>query len=421
MIYYLVVILLAAGDLFFWWWGDRHLRPLRKSGVWRALLAALVGGQFVVLAIFLLFPGPLRHLGGGVWKPVTAWLYMWHLLVLPATMLGLLFGYSVYWLGGFLTKLVGQAPAAATATAINAPKPAPQGTATSLESVTGPTVVYPSRRQILTAAAAFAPQLVLGGTLLESVRQTGRFRIRKMELAMPGLPKGLDGMVLAHVSDTHVGRFVGERELEAIAAATANLHPDLILFTGDLIDFNLCDLPPAITALRQMEKIAPLAMCVGNHDLFENGTTFRRKLRTAELGLLLDESMAVTVRGQKIDLLGLDWGTDASPRADGMLEHMHLLLARRSSSSAFPILLAHHPHAFDLAAGAGIPLTLAGHTHGGQIMLTPNWGAGRVYKYWSGLYEKGDSKLVVSNGVGNWFPLRINAPAEIVKITLRSV
>jgi predicted MPP superfamily phosphohydrolase len=241
-----------------------------------------------------------------------------------------------------------------------------------------------------------------------------------MELALPQLPKGLDGLVLAHISDTHVGRFVGPKELEAVAVATAGLNPDLIVFTGDLIDFNLVDLPPAMAALRQIEKIAPLAMCVGNHDLFEDGKQFRRRVRTAELGLMVDESMPLEIRGQKIELLGLDWGTNASPRADGIDDHMRQVLRRRHAS-AFPILLAHHPHAFDDAAAAGIPLTLSGHTHGGQIMLTPNWGAGRVYKYWSGLYEKGPSKLVVSNGVGNWFPLRINAPAEIIQLTLRAV
>jgi predicted MPP superfamily phosphohydrolase len=94
-------------------------------------------------------------------------------------------------------------------------------------------------------------------------------------------------------------------------------------------------------------------------------------------------------------------------------------LLGKGRPDAFRILLAHHPHAFDPAADMGIPLTLSGHTHGGQIMLTPNWGAGRVFKYWSGLYEKDRAKLVVSNGVGNWFPLRIGAPAEIVHLTLR--
>jgi predicted MPP superfamily phosphohydrolase len=96
------------------------------------------------------------------------------------------------------------------------------------------------------------------------------------------------------------------------------------------------------------------------------------------------------------------------------------VLLRQLRADAFPILLAHHPHAFDPAAAAGIPLTLAGHTHGGQLMLTDTLGFGpAMFRYWSGEYRKGDNALVVSNGVGNWFPLRINAPAEIIHLTLR--
>jgi hypothetical protein len=88
---------------------------------------------------------------------------------------------------------------------------------------------------------------------------------------------------------------------------------------------------------------------------------------------------------------------------------------------AFPILLAHHPHAFDAAAAAKIPLTISGHTHGGQIMLNERLGAGPVrFRYVSGLYQKGDSSLLVCNGIGNWFPLRINAPAELLHIQLQS-
>jgi hypothetical protein len=84
--------------------------------------------------------------------------------------------------------------------------------------------------------------------------------------------------------------------------------------------------------------------------------------------------------------------------------------------------LAHHPHAFDAAAAAGVPLTLSGHTHGGQLMLNEQLGFGpAMFRYWSGWYRKGVSQLVVSNGVGNWFPLRVNAPAEIIHLTLTSV
>jgi predicted MPP superfamily phosphohydrolase len=91
----------------------------------------------------------------------------------------------------------------------------------------------------------------------------------------------------------------------------------------------------------------------------------------------------------------------------------------RGDTSAFTILLAHHPYAFNAAIAAGIPLTLAGHTHGGQLMLTPKIGFGPwLYRYWSGLYVEGKSQLVVSNGAGNWFPLRIGAPAEVIHLTL---
>ena len=81
--------------------------------------------------------------------------------------------------------------------------------------------------------------------------------------------------------------------------------------------------------------------------------------------------------------------------------------------------MAHHPHAFDPAAAAGLPLVLSGHTHGGQLNLSDRVGFGPLfYRYWSGRYAKPGSRLVVSNGVGNWFPLRVRAPAEIIHLTL---
>jgi len=126
-----------------------------------------------------------------------------------------------------------------------------------------------------------------------------------------------------------------------------------------------------------------------------------------------------------VQLLGLRWGASGqavhSPRArsdEAIADSMQVLLKQRRPE-AFAVLLAHHPHAFDPAAEAGIPLTLAGHTHGGQLMATPHVGFGPwMFRYWSGLYARSASRLVVSNGVGNWFPLRVNAPAEIVHLTL---
>ena len=142
------------------------------------------------------------------------------------------------------------------------------------------------------------------------------------------------------------------------------------------------------------------------------------RVRAARLPLLLDESATVLLPGRSspIQILGMAWS-----RSGGSIAGSMSSLMRQRNSNAFPILLSHHPHAFDAAAPANIPLTLSGHTHGGQIMLNERLGAGpAMFRYWSGLYQKpGGSKLIVSNGVGNWFPLRINAPAEILHITLR--
>jgi predicted MPP superfamily phosphohydrolase len=135
--------------------------------------------------------------------------------------------------------------------------------------------------------------------------------------------------------------------------------------------------------------------------------------------MLVNESRLVPIRGQQVQLLGLSWNRD-----DELIANSVRQLARQITPGAFPILLAHHPHAFDAAAAEGFPLTVSGHTHGGQLMLTETVGFGPLmYRYWSGLYRKSEhegASLVVSNGVGNWFPVRIGAPAEIIDLTLRA-
>ena len=129
--------------------------------------------------------------------------------------------------------------------------------------------------------------------------------------------------------------------------------------------------------------------------------------------MLRGDSATTMIRGQRVQLLGLPWNHSVA----GMRDSAAALLARRDPG-AWPLLLAHHPHAWDFADE--IPLTLSGHTHGGQLMLTGRLGAGSLfYRYWSGLYSRPSGALVVSNGVGNWFPVRIQAPAEILHLTLR--
>jgi predicted MPP superfamily phosphohydrolase len=190
--------------------------------------------------------------------------------------------------------------------------------------------------------------------------------------------------------------------------------------TGDLINDALADLDTGLELTRALEARFGLAIIEGNHDLIENPTEFERRVKASGIPFLLDESTIISVRGFPVQLLGLSWTRVGGEGRDVAIASAVQKLLEQREQDAFPILLAHHPHAFDAAAAAELPLTLSGHTHGGQLMLNEQLGLGpALFRYWSGLYSRGQSKLIVSNGVGNWFPLRLNAPAEIVHLTLR--
>ncbi len=243
-----------------------------------------------------------------------------------------------------------------------------------------------------------------------AIWQLTQFRIRKLTLSIPNLPAALHGFTIAHLSDLHLGKLTRGKVLDEIIAATNRLNADIILFTGDLINSSMEDFPQAVTLLRRMKSRHGLFICEGNHDLMEGVLEFESAAKASGISFLFNESAVIAARGFVVRILGLRW--------EEPLKALPGLLAQRNPED-FAILLAHHPHVFEAVAEAGIPLTLAGHTHGGQLMLTSSIGFGPwFYRYWSGVYRRGISHLIVSNGVGNWFPLRINAPAEIIHLTL---
>ena len=272
----------------------------------------------------------------------------------------------------------------------------------------------PTRRQILGTAAVALPVIATFGTAAIRTRQPTRFRIREIPVPITDLPRDLHRLRIAHLSDTHVGKFTHGKLLHDLADTTNRLKADLVLLTGDLIDNSIDDLPEALDMVARIDPRSGLYLIEGNHDLFQGPEKFGQGVLDRGFNLLRDENAIVTAKGHPIELLGIRWHGRKNPIEDHIEE-----VFNNHNPEALPILLAHHPHAFDRAAELGIPLTLAGHTHGGQLMVTPEIGAGpMLFKYWSGLYQKPRGSLVVSNGAGNWFPLRSAAPAEIVHITL---
>jgi predicted MPP superfamily phosphohydrolase len=277
-----------------------------------------------------------------------------------------------------------------------------------------------SRRDFIRFGAAMAPPLFTLGLTGIAMYQLNQVRVRRFTLPIAGLPDALDGMTIAQVSDMHVGRFTKGEVLDKTVRMVNELGADLVLMTGDLINDALADLDTGLDLARRMEARFGRAIIEGNHDLIEDPREFEARVRASGIPFLLDESMIVDVRGFPVQLLGLRWTRAYGEQRDAAIGAEVKKLLERRNADAFPILLAHHPHAFDAAAESGMPLTLSGHTHGGQLMLNERLGFGpALFRYWSGLYERGTSKMIVSNGVGNWFPLRVNAPAEIIHLTLR--
>ncbi len=409
----MVLTAILAADLFWWWRTDRRARPLPHAFWWRLLLSLFLGGQ-IILVLWILCGRVLT--GTSLGRPpqvLSAAAYLWHLLILPAALIltaatGLLVGVRRWarrlaWLttrrrtvsaeaGPILLAPRAQTPAAAGETA--------------------------TRRQLLGMLGAATPMLLTGAGLAYSRIQLHQFRIRPLSISLPGLTPELDGLRIALVSDMHVGTFTSGQVVKHIVEETSRLDADLVLLPGDLINNALADLSDALEAVSNMQSRHGAYLCVGNHDLIEDGTEFVRRAK-ARVPLLVNEARLVPIRGQLIQLLGLPWNLDEERIASSVRQ-----LGRQIAPGAFPILLAHHPHAFDAAAAVGFPLTVSGHTHGGQLMLGDSVGFGPLmYRYWSGLYckpEHNGAALIVSNGVGNWFPLRTGAPAEIIHLTLRS-
>lgn len=423
-IFRLVVLALPVLNLAWWWWADRRLRGLSRPAAWRSLLAAFVLAHLGLYAWVLASRfGGLAAMPAAVLTP----LYVWYIVVLPATVV-LLVGYAVAGgaLRGLRMLLYGRGgpdyAAAATSEALTAATPAMQRAPVgdgAADADAGDVADRLTRRQVLAASAVALPPIALGGTCVRALEQLDEFRVRSLDVPLPTLPPALEGLTIAHVSDIHVGKFTRGEVLDRVAECTNQLHPDLVCVTGDLIDFSLADLPEAIRVLRQLTPRFGLFLCEGNHDLFDDRAEFERRVRAAGLDMLINEQASLSLRGVPVQVLGLRWGHPREGRGAQVTANagrLRPLLAPQ----AFKILLAHHPHAFDPATEAGIDLTLSGHTHGGQLMLTPGFGPGSfIFKYVSGLYHQAGRALVVSNGVGNWFPLRINAPAEIVFLTLR--
>ena len=244
--------------------------------------------------------------------------------------------------------------------------------------------------------------------------------VTRRTLFFPDLPPGLDGIRIAHLSDVHAGIHMEREKMEAIVAQTNALRPDLICQTGDMIDIAATYIPDYVRAFRELRAPLGVVTVLGNHDRYTGEEAVIRGVREAGQAFVQNGSHIVERNGTPLALVGID--DPRNWRADDPQDAEVGIALRRSPPDVFKILLAHRPGAFDGAAPRGVPLTLAGHIHGGQIYLPViGWSAGRlITKYVMGHFRQGSSQLYVSRGIGVvGVPIRVFVPPEIALLELR--
>lgn len=260
------------------------------------------------------------------------------------------------------------------------------------------------------------------------------YKVTNHSLKFSNLPAAFSGFRVVQISDWHIGSYYGKPEKIADAVNRINaLQPDIILFTGDLVNNVSTELDEFVPELIKLQAKYGKYSVLGNHDYGDyvnwksqearQDNLNRLKKVQNEIGfnLLNNENIAIEIEGQKIEIVGVEnWGLPPFP------QHGNLQMALTGSdSTAFKILMSHDPSHWDeeVKSNTDIGLTLSGHTHGmqfGFILKNLKWSPVKLkYPKWAGLYEHEDQKLYVNVGIGYiGFPGRVGMRPEITVIEL---
>jgi uncharacterized protein len=246
------------------------------------------------------------------------------------------------------------------------------------------------------------------------LRGTRLVEFTRREVAISTLPDALEGIVIAHLSDIHFGRWVKEQHLRPIVEAVNRVRPDLVVLTGDYVGYSS---DPALACARVLGDLrAPVFATLGNHDHWAGADQVGAAFSAAGITVLRNEWRAVALGDSRLYIVGLDdmhtRNHDAERAFAGLPEGPTLLLS-------------HVPEGADLPHAQRAHLVLSGHTHGGQVhvpRLTPYVFQRMIgMRYLVGDYAiAGGPQLYVNRGIGSTtFPLRFGARPEVGVFTLR--
>jgi len=305
--------------------------------------------------------------------------------------------------------------------------------------------VDPGRRYFFktaTAAAGAAPFL---GAMYGFAAERLNYQVHRVEIPISNLPSALDGMRIAQLSDIHMSGYMPRSQVRRAIDMANELGADLAVVTGDFITGSDDPLDECIEEIRRLSAPLGIYGCNGNHEIYAQAEDRAQELFTQfGMRLLRHENALISFRGAKFNLIGVDYQRERNPggRRISTLTGVDPLIRKDVPN----ILLSHNPNSFNRAAELGVELSLAGHTHGGQIQveildhrLSP---ARFITDYVAGLYirplftpaktvasqkflhaatlQGPHAAIYVNRGLGTvGAPVRLGVPPEISLLTLR--
>ena len=256
-----------------------------------------------------------------------------------------------------------------------------------------------------------------------------------VDLYFEDLPESFDGYRIVHLSDLHLGTHGSKTAfVEKVVCRVNEEHPDLIVFTGDIVNSYPEELTPFVPVLSKLLAPDGVFSVFGNHDYCHYS---RKGARAASLELaekersmgwqvLLNESKVLSRGEDRIAVAGLEyWGKylilqDYNIKAtlNGITDYDSI----KCDDDIFTIMLCHTPSQWDLEIlpNTHIPLTLSGHTHASQLKIGRWSPSSFLYKEWGGLYQSGNQQLYVSEGLGGTLPFRFGSRPQVIVLTLHS-
>ncbi len=408
-----IILLLLLGSQVFWirrvrLWG-RKLIPHKRARIWLGLT--------VLAVLILMFASSVGWLGRSptpthltlksalLTAPFSWWIFSSVVAFIIAT---------PFWIADRLVQAVSWSYRKVVAPA------------SAQDSSAAP--ASPGRRRFLarTATAATAVPFVAGAYGLVYGRVN--LETTKQRIRLKRLPKAFDGFRIAQLSDIHIGPFMSEDEIRKVVQIANTLKPDLAVLTGDFVTWDASTQRAVVNALAGVR--APLGVfgCLGNHEAWsKTEDSITRLFEEVGIRILRQARAPITAQGETLNLIGVDFQTRMRLRVTPKGEHFVRQYLEGIESLVAPdtlnILLSHNPNTFDRAAELGIDLSLAGHTHGGQVTLefvNPALSPSRlITPYVRGWFGKGGAQLYVNRGIGTiGVPIRIDAPPEITLFEL---